>query len=123
MKTDDDGMVPFNETAEATLAELDAEDRAAVEEVRTRGRADDLRYVMTLGALRQALNITQETLAGRLGVRQTRVSEIEHQDDMLVSTLASNLRAIGLELRLVVAVAGQGEVEIDLPALIDSAGR
>jgi DNA-binding XRE family transcriptional regulator len=119
--TDDDGeLVSFNEIAAAALADLDDEDRAAVEDVRAKGRKDDERYAMSLGALRQALNITQETVAGRLGVRQTRISETEHQSDMLVSTLASVLDAIGLQLRLVVTVEGRGEVEIDLPALANS---
>ncbi len=50
-----------------------------------------------------------------LGVGQAQVSKIERQDDMLISTLASYLAALGVEAKLVVQMGGQ-VVTCDLTA-------
>lgn len=57
--------------------------------------------------------MTQVELAARLGVGQAAVSKIERQSDMLVSTLASYLRAVGVHASLVVEM-GEQTVRYDL---------
>ena len=72
-----------------------------------RGRVDAkkevLRKEMELAELRQALLLTQSTLAENLGVGQAEVSKIESRTDMFVSTLGRFIKAMGgtLEIRAV----------------------
>jgi helix-turn-helix protein len=51
--------------------------------------------------------MTQVQLAANLGVGQAHVSKIERQSDMLLSTLASYLSAIGVHAQIVVEVEHQ----------------
>jgi hypothetical protein len=50
-----------------------------------------------------------------LGVGQAQVSKIERKGDMLISTLASYLAAVGVDAKIVVAIDGQ-VVTYDLTA-------
>lgn len=59
-----------------------------------------VREEMDLAELRQALELTQTTLAETLGVGQAEVSKIEHRTDMFVSTLRKLLNAMGGELEI-----------------------
>lgn len=79
---------------------------------------------MSLAQLRGARQLTQETLAKTLGVRQSEVSKIERRTDMYLSTIASFVKAMGgtLELR---AVFPKGQIikinqfeSLDEPELI-----
>jgi transcriptional regulator with XRE-family HTH domain len=63
--------------------------------------------VIELAAIRRATGLTQTELAANLGVGQAAVSKIERQSDMLISTLAAYLRALGAHASLVVAVGEQ----------------
>jgi DNA-binding transcriptional regulator YiaG len=64
-------------------------------------------YAMNLAAIRKAADLTQAALAERLGMDQGSVSRLENRQDMLLSTLASYLRAIGVEnAPIVVTVHG-----------------
>ena len=54
-------------------------------------------------------------LAAILGVGQAQISKVEHQDDMLISTLASYLAPLGVEAKLVVQMGDQ-VVTYDLTA-------
>lgn len=56
---------------------------------------------MPLHELRRAMEMSQETLAELLDLDQPSVSKIEHQADMLVSTLRKYLEALGGELEIV----------------------
>jgi transcriptional regulator with XRE-family HTH domain len=56
---------------------------------------------LTLRDLRKAHSLTQVQLAESLGIGQEHVSRMEHQSDMLLSTLAGYVRAMGGSLRLV----------------------
>jgi DNA-binding XRE family transcriptional regulator len=56
---------------------------------------------MTLRDMRKARSLTQVQLAKTLGIGQEHVSRIEHQSDMLLSTLAGYVRAMGGDLRLI----------------------
>jgi DNA-binding XRE family transcriptional regulator len=55
----------------------------------------------SLRDLRKALGKTQVAVAKKLGLKQENVSRIEHQADLLLSTLDSYLKALGGRLRLV----------------------
>ena len=47
--------------------------------------------MIDLTAIRRATGLTQTELAANLGVGRARISKIERQADMLISTLASYL--------------------------------
>jgi transcriptional regulator with XRE-family HTH domain len=55
---------------------------------------------MTLRDLRKALALSEQHLAKTLGIGQEHVSRLERKSDMLLSTLASYVRAMGGDLRL-----------------------
>ena len=71
--------------------------------------------MIDLAAIRRAAGLTQTQLAHSLGVGQAQVSKVERQDDMLISTLASYLKALGVTASLVVELGGQ-TVTYDLTA-------
>jgi transcriptional regulator with XRE-family HTH domain len=62
-----------------------------------------------LAVIRRATGLTQTDLAVILGVGQAQVSKIERQNDMLISTLAAYLQALGVRAALVVEVGEQTE--------------
>ena len=57
--------------------------------------------LMALQDLRKERNLTQQVVAGELGLSQSALSKMEHQQDMNVSTLKRIIRAMGGELKLV----------------------
>ena len=63
--------------------------------------------MIDLAAIRRATGLTQTQLAASLGVGQAQISKIERQADMLTSTLASYLAALGADAKLVVEVGEQ----------------
>jgi transcriptional regulator with XRE-family HTH domain len=69
--------------------------------------------MIDLAAIRRATGLTQTELAAKLGVGQAQISKIERQGDMLLSTLASYLKALGVDASLVVEV-GEQTVTYDL---------
>jgi transcriptional regulator with XRE-family HTH domain len=71
--------------------------------------------VIDLAAIRRATGLTQVELAANLGVGQAQVSKIERQSDMLISTLALYLAALGADAKIVVEV-GEQTVTYDLTA-------
>lgn len=71
--------------------------------------------MIELAAIRRAAGLTQAELAANLGVGQAAVSKIERQSDMLISTLASYLTALGVDASLVVEV-GEQTVTYELTA-------
>ncbi|MGB8388157.1 helix-turn-helix domain-containing protein [Mycobacterium sp.] len=71
--------------------------------------------MIDLAAIRRATGLTQTELATNLGVGQAQVSKIERQSDMLISTLASYLAALGVDAKIVVEV-GEQTVTYDLTA-------
>jgi len=62
--------------------------------------------VIDLHSIRKAVGVTQVQLAERLGVGQAQVSKTENKVDLLLSTLASYLRALGVEAELTVSIPG-----------------
>jgi transcriptional regulator with XRE-family HTH domain len=59
--------------------------------------------------------MTQVQVAASLGVGQAQISKIERQSDMLLSTLASYLKALGVDASLIVEV-GEETLTYDLTA-------
>ncbi len=85
-------------TLKDKLGALDAPRRARIEAEADRLHAEYL----TLQELRKAKALTQTQLAGALGVRQATVAKYERQSDLLISTLAGYVEAMGGKLKLVV---------------------
>ena len=56
---------------------------------------------LTLRDLRKARELTQAQLAKTLDIGQDQVSRLEQKSDMLLSTLASYVRAMGGDLRFI----------------------
>jgi transcriptional regulator with XRE-family HTH domain len=71
--------------------------------------------MIDLATIRRAAGLTQTELAHSLGVGQAQISKIERQSDMLISTLASYLAALGVDAKVVVEAGGQ-TVTYDLTA-------
>jgi len=69
--------------------------------------------MIDLADLRRRADITQVELAAALGTSQGQISRLERQADMLMSTLASYLVALGADAKLVVDV-GEQTVTYDL---------
>jgi DNA-binding XRE family transcriptional regulator len=96
------------------LADPKRAKRAAA--IREGMREMDRAYVMNLALIRNAADMTQKELAENLGVGQAAVSKVERQHDLLLSTLASYLRAAGAHARIVVTVGNQS-IEYDLSSI------
>jgi transcriptional regulator with XRE-family HTH domain len=84
-------------TLDQVIAALPAARRA---KVTARGR-QLVAEEMALRHVREALHLTQETLASNLRIGQDGVSRIERRSDMLLSTLRNYVKAMGGSLRLV----------------------
>jgi DNA-binding XRE family transcriptional regulator len=67
---------------------------------------------IALSELRRSLGVTQEQLAKVLDVRQAAVSKLEGRDDLLLSTMAAYVRALGGTLE-VMARFGDHAVRLD----------
>ena len=64
-------------------------------------RNKNLSDEIDLATLRQARKLTQQQLAAKMRVNQPEVAKIEKRADMLLSTLAKALRAMGAELKII----------------------
>ena len=84
-------------TLDQIIGSLPAEQRARV---RARGR-ELIGEETALRRLRQARELTQQSMANLLGIGQESVSKIESRSDMLLSTLRSYVEAMGGSLKLV----------------------
>jgi hypothetical protein len=77
-------------------AEISAADRAGpAQAALIEEHARALRDALTLAELRARRGQTQESLGAALEVSQARVSRIEHQKDVYLSTLEDYVRALG----------------------------
>lgn len=70
-------------------------------QARAHQRADEMLAAMPLQELRQARQMSQETLASALETSQSSISKLEHRVDVYVSTLRSYIRAMGGDLEIV----------------------
>jgi predicted transcriptional regulator len=79
---------------------------------RARSEAKALPGDMALNELREAVNVTQTSLAEVLGVKQASISKIERRSDMYLSTLRKIIEAMGGKLEIV-AIMPNGRVRIN----------
>jgi transcriptional regulator with XRE-family HTH domain len=86
-------------------------------------RAELVAHAFTLGELRRARALTQVQLAGALDVSQAQVSRIEKQADLLLSTLASYVEAMGGDLELVVTFPDHPPVHLAVGELASMTER
>jgi transcriptional regulator with XRE-family HTH domain len=63
--------------------------------------------MIDLARLRRETGLTQVELAERLGVKQAAVSKLERKTDLLMSSLANYLEALGVDARIIVNVSGR----------------
>jgi len=71
--------------------------------------------MIELADLRRRAGVTQVQLADALNTSQGQISRIERQSDMLISTLASYLAALGVDAKIVIEV-GEQTVTYDFTA-------
>ena len=76
---------------------VDAEKRKALGEL----------HEFNLSELRRILEFTQEELAGRMGTDQSRLSRVENEADMRLSTLRAYVEALGGQIRIIAEIPGQ----------------
>lgn len=79
-------------------------------------------YGEALAALRRARSLTQVAVAEQLGVAQGEISRIEHQADLLLSTLARYIEGMDGALSLFVHFGDNETIELSL-ALDDLSGQ
>ena len=98
------------------LGAFTPEQRARVE-----ARAQELiEEELTLRDLRQAHHLTQQRMAELLGVEQENVSRIERRADLLLSTLASYVAAMGGKLRLIAEFPDRKPIAVALGDLSEN---
>ena len=69
---------------------------------------------LSLRDLRAVQNMTQKRVADALGIEQDGVSRIEHRSDMLVSTIARYVEALGGRLTILAELPGHHPYQIRL---------
>lgn len=79
---------------------------------RSAAKAEQMVREMALDELREALKLTQESLAESLHVNQAAISKVERRADMLISTLRKIIEAMGGELEIR-AILPNGVVRIN----------
>ena len=95
-------------TADEFIDQFSAEDRAKIELRAKHLIAEEL----TLRDLRKARDLTQVQISRMLGIGQEHVSRLEQRTDMLFSTLASYVKAMGGNLKLVVVFPDRDPVAL-----------
>ena len=72
-------------------------------EARTRSEALAQKMIQDMGLaeLREAMELTQESLADTLHVKQASISKMERRSDMYISTLSKIIEAMGGELQII----------------------
>lgn len=75
---------------------------------------------LTLADLRRARRLTQSRIAKLLNIEQDGVSRMERRADMLLSTMASYIQAMGGKLRLLVEFPDREPVKVRLSDLSSS---
>jgi len=69
--------------------------------LRSERAAQKMLSEMGLAQLREAMDLTQESLAKTLHVKQASISKMERRSDMYISTLSKMIEAMGGELQIV----------------------
>ena len=95
-------------TTDEVFNRFSAEDQAKIQ-----ARAAELiAEEMTLRDLRKARDLTQVQLAATLGIGQDNIARLEQRSDLLLSTLASYVNAMGGSLKLVVVFPDRAPVTL-----------
>jgi transcriptional regulator with XRE-family HTH domain len=68
----------------------------------------------SIAQIRKALKLTQTDVAKALKTSQANVAQIEGKKDVLVSTLARVVKAMGGELELVVTIPNRGRAVLEI---------
>jgi DNA-binding XRE family transcriptional regulator len=89
--------------------------RTSEQQARVAAGVAATRTILRLAELRAARGLTQNLVSDEMEVSQAHVSQIEHQDDLYLSTLLSYVRALGGELHL--RIVFPDNQEFDLPVL------
>ena len=63
-------------------------------------KAREMLSGMPIHELRQALKLTQDEIAERMGINQAAVSKMERRPNILISTLRKYIEAMDAELRI-----------------------
>jgi DNA-binding XRE family transcriptional regulator len=79
--------------------------------IRSEAAAKKMIAEMGLAELREAMDLTQESLADTLHVKQASISKMERRSDMYISTLSKIIKAMGGELQII-ANMPNGRVQI-----------
>lgn len=87
-------------------AKMSPESRARAE-----ARTKQMIAEMLLAEIRKSVGLTQEDLAGALGITQPSLSKLEGQDDMQISTLRRLIQALGGEMEII-AHLPRGDIRI-----------
>lgn len=95
-------------TADEFLARFSVDDRAKIDARARQLIAEEL----TMRDLRKARALTQAKVGAMLGIGQEHVSRLEQRSDMLLSTLAGYVEAMGGTLKLVVEFPDRGPVAL-----------
>jgi len=95
--------------------------RTPEQETRVAAGVAATRTIIRLAEMRAARGATQGALSERMDVSQAHISQIEHKDDLYLSTLDSYVRALGGELHL--RVVFPDRQEFDLPVHVASQRR
>ena len=98
----------MGKTLDEMLKRLPAVQRAAVQKRARELIAEEL----SLRDLRKALNLTQTDIAKRLKKGQDRISRIEQNEDLLLSTLQGYVKSLGGELELVCRFKDRAAVRV-----------
>lgn len=98
----------MSSTLEQVMAELPAEERAAIEARTAELRAE----IEGLKAFRQLAERSQEQIAQTLGIKQPSVHKMEKQTDLYLSTLRRFIEAAGGTLELRVELPGKGVLHL-----------
>lgn len=98
----------MSQSLQDLLSELSVEEQAAVDARFQELYAEE----MTLRDLRKARQLTQEHLANELHIRQESVLRLEKRSDLLLSTLAHYVEAMGGTLKILVEFPDRPPVRI-----------
>lgn len=94
----------FNELRKKMSPERRARNEAGTQEIL---------HELRLNELRRALQLSQEQIAELLNVKQSTISKMEHNTDILISTLRRYLGAMGVRLVIRAEFPDGAEVEIN----------
>lgn len=95
---------------EDIIAGLPKQRRSKINQKARQMAGEMIAHADSLGAVRKAVSKTQSQMGEALGMPQNAISQLEKRSDLLVSTLARYVDALGAELDLVVRMKDGTEI-------------